>query len=164
MRAVIIGTDFMKDTDGSFKALETNTNVSLGLQFANNFDSSSFETFVESNSFTEIKLISNKNNTNIINDFTFDYDLDEYLRANENTNKDISFQTYLKNYCSGSNITFENIETEENAITIPFIEDADNKLIIRLSYDTTALIDDTYARDNWEFLKLIETYLFLYHI
>jgi hypothetical protein len=155
MRAVIIGTDFMKDTDGFFKALETNTNISLGLQFANNFDSSSFETFVESNSFTEIKLISNKNNTNIINDFTFDYDLDEYLRANENTNKDISFQTYLKNYCSGSNITFENIETEENAITIPFIEDADNKLIIRLSYDTTALIDDTYARDNWEFLKLM---------
>jgi hypothetical protein len=40
-------------------------------------------------------------------------------------------------------------------MTIPFIEDGDNKLIIRLAYDTTALLDDTYARDNWGFLKLM---------
>ena len=31
MRAVIIGTDFLKDTDGSFKALETNTNIQMDM-------------------------------------------------------------------------------------------------------------------------------------
>ena len=31
----------------------------------------------------------------------------------------------------------------------------DNKLIIRIAYDTTALIDDIYANDNWQFLKLM---------
>jgi len=40
-------------------------------------------------------------------------------------------------------------------MTIPYIEDSENKLIIRLAYDVTALIDDTYARDNWEYLKLM---------
>jgi hypothetical protein len=155
MRAVIIGTDFMKDIDGSFKAIETNTNITLGVQFVNNFDSGSFETFIQDNNFTEIKLISNKANNLVVTDFTMDYDLREYIDAG-GTYQNISFKEYLKNYCSSSvNIVFEHIETEENSITIPHVEDGDNKLIIRLAYDTTALIDDTYAKDNWEFLKLM---------
>ena len=155
MRAVIIGTDFMKDTDGSFKAIETNTNIQLGLQFVHNFDSGAFESFVEGNNFTEIKLISTKPNNQVTTDFTIDYDLNEYIDTNPTLLGNLSFKDYLKIYCTGSNITFEHIITEENSITIPFIEDTDDKLIIRLSYDTTALIDDTYAKDNWEFLKLM---------
>jgi hypothetical protein len=163
MRAVIIGTDFMKDIDGSFKAIETNTNIQLGVQFLLNFDSGSFESFVESNNFSKINLIGNTGQCVIKVDGAYDYDYESFLvyhsaSLNEVSSSfvdKISLDTYLKNYCTGSGILFEKISTDINAVTIPFIEDNDETLTIRLSYDTTALIDDTYSRDNWEFLKLM---------
>lgn len=163
MRAVIIGTDFMKDIDGSFKAIETNTNIQLGVQFLLNFDSGSFESFVESNNFSKINLITNAGQCVIKVDGAYDYDYESFLvyhsaSLNEVSSSfvyKLSLDTYLKNYCTGSGILFEKISTDINAVTIPFIEDNDETLTIRLSYDTTALIDDTYSRDNWEFLKLM---------
>jgi hypothetical protein len=160
----------MKDVDGSFKALETNTSIQLGVQFQLNFDSGSFESFVESNSFTKICLIHGPQNVITHTDFTVDYDIEPatalYSSASQaevhetsgsqlRTPNKLAFDKYLDAYCSGSNLTFERYETDENSVTIPHIEDADDKLIIRLSYDATALIDDTYAKDNWEFLKLM---------
>ena len=62
---------------------------------------------------------------------------------------------FLKKYCQTKSITFTPIIVDKNAVTIPFVEDTDNKLIIRIAYDTTAIIDDIYAKDNWEFLKLM---------
>jgi len=61
----------------------------------------------------------------------------------------------IEYYCQSKGFTFNNIQLDANSMTIPYIEDSDNKLIIRIAYDVTALIDDTYARDNWEFLKLM---------
>jgi len=160
MRAVIIGTDFMKDIDGSFKALETNTNVQLDTQWSLNFDSASFENFVTSNNFTEIVLISNENNLSAQSSYTFNYDFEELkTKISQNSENSTavfsSFKSYLADFTSGSSITFNTFQTDRTSITVPFVEDEDSKLIIRLSYDTTALIDDTYARDNCEFLKLM---------
>lgn len=163
MRAVIIGTDFMKDADGTFKALETNTNIQLDTQWSLNFDSASFENFVLSNNFTEVVLITNDNNTAFQSDYTINYDINE-LRSITKTYVDNSlpyprfnytFNEYLQLFLSGSNIEFTTITTDTTSTTIPFVEDTDTKLIIRVSFDTTALIDDNYARDNWGFLKLM---------
>lgn len=163
MRAVIIGTDFMKDTDGTFKALETNTNIQLDTQWSLNFDSASFENFVLSNNFTEVVLITNQNNVSAESDYSINYEINE-LRAITKTYVDnsipftrfnFSFNEYLESFLTGSNISLTTITTDDTSTTIPFIEDADDKLIIRLSFDTTALIDDNYARDNWGFLKLM---------
>jgi hypothetical protein len=163
MRAVIIGTDFMKDTDGTFKALETNTNIQLDTQWSLNFDSSSFENFVLSNNFTEVVLISNQNNKLANSAHTVNYEIDELINYNNNTIHNslpyipfnYTFDSYLKSFLTGSNIEFTTITTDTTSTTIPFVEDAEDKLIIRLSFDTTALIDDNYARDNWGFLKLM---------
>jgi hypothetical protein len=170
MRAVIIGTDFMKDTDGSFKAIETNTNIALNTQWTYNPDLSEFENFVSTNNFNEIVLIySEATNTSVNSDYTINIDYEEYLsnRTVIGYNPDgsprydpveaskLSFSGYLETFCTGSNITFTKIKTDSNSITIPYVEDSDDKLIIRLTYDTTAIIDDTYAKDNWEFLKLM---------
>ena len=163
MRAVIIGTDFMKDTDGTFKALETNTNIQLDTQWSLNFDSASFENFVISNNFTEVVLITNDNNTAFQSDYSINYDINE-LRSITKTYVDNSlhyprfnytFNEYLQLFLSGSDIEFTTITTDTTSTTIPFVEDTDTKLIIRISFDTTALIDDNYARDNWGFLKLM---------
>lgn len=163
MRAVIIGTDFMKDTDGTFKALETNTNIQLDTQWSLNFDSSSFENFVLSNNFTEVVLISNENNKLGNSAHTINYEIDELINYNNNSIQNsvpyipynYTFDGYLKSFLTGSNIEFTQITTDTTSTTIPFVEDTVTKLIIRLSFDTTALIDDNYARDNWGFLKLM---------
>jgi hypothetical protein len=163
MRAVIIGTDFMKDTDGTFKALETNTNIQLDTQWSLNFDSTLFENFVLSNNFTEVVLISNQNNTSSESSYTINYEINELRSINKNytdnsiptTRFNFTFNQYLESFLSGSTIQLTTISTDTTSTTIPFVEDTDDKLIIRLSFDTTALIDDNYARDNWGFLKLM---------
>lgn len=163
MRAVIIGTDFMKDTDGTFKALETNTNVQLETQWSLNFDGSAFENFVLSNNFTEVVLISNQNNTSFESSYTINYEINELRSINKNytdnsiptTRFNFTFNQYLESFLSGSSIQLTIISTDTTSTTIPFVEDTDDKLIIRLSFDTTALIDDNYSRDNWGFLKLM---------
>ena len=152
MRAVITGTDFIKDTDGVYKAIEINTNVALQCDPNVYLNKDIFETFVIENSFNEINLIYNGANIQLLSEL---YDLEEKTSREDGSIYETNFVTYLKQFCSGSNINFIESKLEDNSVTIPFVEDNDNKLIIRIAYDTTALIDDTYARDNWEFLKLM---------
>ena len=148
MRAVIIGTDFVKDVDGSFKAIETNTNIGMDVNIGNNIDVTAFTDFVLSNSFEEIHLIYTNPNIQIT-DYTDIVNKD----VDDNTS---TFRDFLINsICTPNNITFVPHLLEQNSITIPHIDDSNSKLIIRLSYDTTALIDDEYSRDNFAFLKLM---------
>ena len=143
MRAVVIGTDFIKDIDGSFKALETNTNIGIDVSVNNYIDTTSFTNFVLDNSFTEIHLIYQPANVNITDIMEVDTDR-------------LNFLNFLKtSICEPNEIILTQHKLDDNSITIPYIEDGDNKLIIRLSYDTTALLDDSYARDNFSFLKLM---------
>ena len=151
MRAVIIGTDFLKDTDGSFKALETNTNIQMDMDMRYYFNPLALDTIISGSEINEIVLISKP----VLNS------PNEYIESGSNDSiwnsevTEVTFSGQLKMYCSSSNITFTETNTDNNAVTIPYVEDTINKLIIRVAYDTTALIDDTYARDNWEFLKLM---------
>jgi hypothetical protein len=148
MRAVIIGTDFIKDTNGSFKAIETNTNVGMDVNVGRHIDSGSFTSFVLDNSFQEIHLIYTFANLQITS-------IEDLLNTDANDNAR-QFNNFLKNViCVPNNIAFVPHSLDENSLTIPFIEDDATKLIIRLSYDTTALLDDEYARDNFSFLKLM---------
>jgi hypothetical protein len=147
MKAVIVATDLLKDTDGSFKILELNTNVGNVVGDTNNyFDIEAFNQFVVSNGIEVIEFI---NQSMGLNDSIIDLEMTE-----SSVPKVIS--TVLREYYSGSStISFTTHNVETSATTIPFIEDASNKLILRNAYDSTALIDDTYAKDNFEFLKLM---------
>jgi hypothetical protein len=148
MRAVIIGTDFIKDIDGSFKAMETNTNIGMDVNIGNNIDIASFTNFILTNSFEEIHLIYTNPNT-AITDYTD-------LVSKSFDDNTANFRDFLINsICTPNNITFVPHLLEPNSITIPHIEDSTSKLVIRLAYDTTALIDDEYSRDNFAFLKLM---------
>ena len=72
----------------------------------------------------------------------------------------LPFHKILEAHYSGSSVTYEYHAIGSFAITIPFIEDNDETLIIRSAYDTTALVDDTYCRDKVEFMKLIQSQSF----
>jgi hypothetical protein len=148
MRAVIIGTDFIKDTDGSFKTIETNTNVGMDVNVGRYIDSASFTNFILDNSFEEIHLIYTESNIQIT-------DYSDIVNRNVDDNTSNFKEFLINSICTPNNITFVPHLLEQNSITIPHIDDSTSKLIIRLAYDTTALIDDEYSRDNFAFLKLM---------
>ena len=108
-------------------------------------------------------MISNRDNTSADSDYTINDAIIELQTITNNyvnnaipfTPFNFNFNDYLKSFLSGSDVKLTTISTDATSTTIPFVEDADDKLIIRLSFDTTALIDDNYARDNWGFLKLM---------
>jgi hypothetical protein len=147
MKAVLIATDFLKDIDNSFKIIEINTNVHIvAKNLLKYFNMVEFDEFLIANNIDTIEFIYPKGLDNV-------YDLDEEREYHEYQLDTI--YGVLGDHYSGSSITFNVHTTEKTAITIPQIEDGPNKLILRTSYDSTALIDDTYARDNWELLKLV---------
>jgi hypothetical protein len=149
MRAVLTGTDLLKDIDGSFKTIETNTNIQTAVDADIYFNENDFHTFISGTSINEIVLISKTE----LNSILTDIELNENDEIISNNGK--NFSSALKSYCETNGMTFTPIIVDNNAVTVPFVEDDDNKLIIRIAYDTTALIDDTYANDNWAFLKLM---------
>ena len=133
MRTVLIGSDFMYDSDGNLKLLEINTALGWDMlakaeDDADCIDLTGLDTFIKEHSFKNIHYIGEI----------------QYL----------SLQ--FKNYCEANSITYEFHGVGGESITIPYIEDNDDTLIIRSSYDTTALVDDTYCRDKVEFMKLIK--------
>ena len=148
MKAVLIATDYLKDIDNSFKAIETNTGIHIVAKNISNYiNIVEFDEFLTNNNIDTIELISP------IHRFDNIYDLDaerEYFEFAVD-----SIEGFFHSHYSGSSITFNWNQTNYGSITVPSIEDAPNKLILRISFDTTALIDDTYAKDNWEFLKLM---------
>lgn len=153
MRSVLMGTDFLKDIDGSIRMIETNTNIALSVNVYQYLDMSGFTSFVLNGGYTEIDFIFNEVN---IQPFL---DCDEleppYFPPGGISPIHSDMNVYLKKFCDEQNIKYVPYKIGKTAITIPYIEDSVEKLIIRVAYDSTALIDDNYARDNWEFLKLM---------
>jgi len=148
MKAVLVATDFLKDVDNTFKSIETNTGIHLVIKdISNYFNTVEFDSFLVNNNIDTIDLIKPTHRFDSV------YDLDaqrEYYDFSTDT-----IEGFLLQHYSGSTITFNFHTTYYGSQNIPQIEDADNKLILRISYDGNALIDETYAKDNWEFLNLM---------
>ena len=142
MKSVILGNDFLKDTDGSFKMLETNTSCAFPIKNMNTYlNKEVFDTFLSNNGIEEIDIITPGSGMISSIDESFDESLPSTLSAFLNEHYG---QTHSIRYWKSG-----------DSDTIPNVEDAPNKLIIRVAYDTNALVDDTYCRDNFNFLKLM---------
>jgi hypothetical protein len=136
MRTVLLGTDFVYDKNNILKPIEINTSTTTSrnklesprgeMDFV--FNNDNLISFINDNNFTEVVFIG--------------------------TESELS--TVLSDICQSINVTYEFVQTVGYSITIPYVEDSETKLIIRQSYDTTALVDDTYCRDKIEFMKLIQ--------
>ena len=146
MKSVILGTDYIKDADGSFKVLETNTSIGFTWNRSDTyFSTSSLDSLIADNSFTEAHLIFTNGGNLKVNDLSSSFSHDDFNLFN--------VRKQLTHYLSGSGIT---VETHYGSGgIIPEVEDGDNKLIIRQAYDQTAIFDETYAKDNFKFLKVV---------
>jgi hypothetical protein len=150
MKAVIIGTDLLKDADGNLRIVETNTNVDVHNKIVPDLDWDSFKQLLIDNSINNLHLISTVGNLIVT-------DKDGRFTTNIN---DVSIKDKMEEVIADISGSFTFHQLAKNSITIPFIEDNDNTLIIRTSYDTTALVDEEYSRDKVNFHRVIqnETY------
>lgn len=132
MRTVLVGTDFMYNKDGNLVPIEINTAIGWGYnkfeQEEDVLDFTQLTQFIQNNNFVKVYYIGNLPPV---------------------SNK-------LQEICGNLSIEFESMETDVNSITIPVVEDNDETLIIRSSYDMSALVDETYCKNKVEFLKLIQ--------
>lgn len=141
MKSVLISVDFVYKQDGTLHPTELNTHTKDDLthihdltpenfleKFDGYFEHENLKNFMVSNSITKLQVIGN-------------YDYDRIFR---------SFANFY-------GFEYELILVSYNSVTVPEIEDTDDTLTIRISYDAYALIDDLYARDNYEFHNLIKS-------
>lgn len=152
MKGVIVGTDLLQDENGELKVLEINTSVGLYQDGNQYLDLTEFFNILTDNSINELHFIYNESDVNIAN--TKNYQTENW---GEGTNQftQFTFRHMLETTCVTNGITYQEYEVPNNAITVPYIEDADNKFILRLSYDSTAVIDSEYCGDKYNFQNLI---------
>jgi hypothetical protein len=137
MKATIIGSDFLQK-DGSVKFLEINTNTTIYNEGANLLDYDALFDMLNSNNITD-----------------FHYIWTEGV-AYSPVNQPHVFKQILQTKCEQNNISYTDHIVPMNSVTVPYIEDADNKFILRQSFDTTALVDETYCADKFEFFDLMK--------
>ena len=130
MKAVLIATDLIKTVNGDTKVLETNTNALLSYKFDDDIHYlDNLSTFIQTNQFQTVHCIFPIQSRN--------------------------FNNKLKEICTSLNIEIVEHPMDAGAITVPYIEDSENILIIRISYDTTAIIDEEYCKDKFKLQTII---------
>jgi hypothetical protein len=130
MNSVLIATDFSAVND-DVKFLEMNTDMGISDPMVDSFDFASLFNYITSNNFTKLHLVYK-----------------ELYTSN-------TFIEKIKLNCLNNNIEYSETITQINAILIPDISDETDTLVVRLAYNSQAILDDIYCRDKSELIKLI---------
>lgn len=136
MKAIILGTDLLEQ-NGDVKILEINTNTTIYNEGADLLDYDTLFNFLISSSISEFHFIYTERDSHSPSTQTY------------------RFKEKLQEKCTETNISFSEYIVPFNSVTVPFIEDADNKFILRQSFDTTAVVDDLYCADKFGFFELM---------
>lgn len=135
MRTLLLGTDFAYNVNGDLVPIEINTNVGMDLYTIENrdeiFQLDQLKDFITSNNFTSVVYIGGL-----------------YL-----------LDLTLKSFCESNSLEYTYYQVT-NGVTIPFVEDNINTLIIRSAYDSSAIVDEEYCKNKVNFLNLIKTSTF----
>lgn len=130
MNSVLIGVDFAVTND-DVKLLELNTDVGISLPMISQFDFVSLFNYINTNNISTLHLIYKE----IYTVYQF---IDE-----------------VKSQCLVNNVNYLETLVDSNAIFIPEIEDNETKLVLRLAYNSQAILDDLYCRDKSELIKIL---------
>jgi len=137
MKGTIIGTDLLQKDD-SVQVIEINTNTTIFNSGAELLDYDPLFSVLVQNNITELLFIYTAGSS--------------YFPANASN---FTFEDKLKEKCQENSITYFSYVVPENSVTVPYIEDTSNKFILRQAFDTTALVDETYCADKFEFVNLM---------
>lgn len=138
MRGTLIGSDYLKQGN-TVKFLELNTNIAIDRDAIDWIETGSLMALLTSSGITDFHFIHMGNQHQVPLTTDADYEFARALSA-----------SMVKH-----NITYTEHVTSQGSITVPYIEDSPTKFILRQSYDNTAIIDSTYAADNFEFFELM---------
>ena len=138
MKGTIIGTDLLEQNN-SVKILEINTNTTIYNEGADMLDYDVLFDVLVDNNITEFHFIYTEGDTHV--------PLGDSYR----------FEDIIKERCESIGIEYFQYVVPNNSITVPYIEDRPNRFILRQSYDTTALVDESYCADKFEFFNLMHT-------
>jgi hypothetical protein len=137
MKGTIIGTDLLESND-SVKIIEINTNTTIFNEGAELLDYDVLFSVLIQNNIEELHFIYTAGSS--------------FLPTNAAS---FVFEDKLKEKCLENNISYHPYIVPANSVTVPYIEDAANKFILRQAFDTTALVDETYCADKFEFFNLM---------
>jgi len=130
MKSVLIGVDYIKNTDG-IKLLELNTDVQISNLKESYFDYTSLFNYISDNEFTKLHFIYKETYTSPI------------------------FIENIKTLCTQNGVTYGETLISLNSILIDDIEDAADTLFFRLAYNAQAILDDYYCREHGELVNLL---------
>ena len=132
MKGTLFSSDFVTDKDGNVRLIEVNTDTGIVEPQKYIFDWSDFIGVLNSNSITEV-------------DCVYKYDLHHHIVDSLSS----SLETI-----SNSISTFTHTIVSDNSIFPTAPTDAENKFILRLAYDESAILDSEYAKDGVKLLSL----------
>jgi hypothetical protein len=130
MKSVLIGVDYIKNTDG-IKLLELNTDIQISNLKASYFDHNVLMQYLATNNLTKIHIIYKSTYTSPL------------------------FINTLKENCLINNIEYFETQIGLNSILIDEIPDNNETLFLRLAYNAQAILDDYYCRENGELINLL---------
>lgn len=132
MKGTLFSADFVKDTSGSLRLLELNTDTAVSKNNLDFFIYDEFINILSSNSITKITVIHKPD---------LHKEMVNHLSSSISTNA--SFITDF-------------VEVKEAGSTIypTVVEDEENTFILRLAYDESAIFDSSYAKGTLNTLKL----------
>jgi hypothetical protein len=132
MRTLLVGTDFMYNSSGNLVPIEINTNIGIDKTTIEErdeiFDLTYLRDFIISNNFIKVTYIGGVK----------------------------LFSEKLAELCQNIPIEYDYIP-KGNGVTIPYVEDSADHLIIRSSYDMSAIVDEEYCKVKPNFLNLIKS-------
>ena len=129
MKGTLFSADFVKDSTGNLRLLELNTDTGIIIQELENFN------------FTEFKQILIDNNISEL-DIIYKPGIHKY------------FVDHISSSVS-SDVSTINLHKEDNNTIYPTqVTDSDNKFILRLAYDESALFDSEYCKNRLNVFNL----------
>jgi hypothetical protein len=141
MKSVLFSTDFVRRSDGTLTPVEINTNTGHSMKIPHPLNVENFE-----------ESLNGFMNYEELNHFMIQNNLTKIITIDSGA----KFGNVFKIFCEKYGFEFESIILEQNSINVPEIEESENELVIRITYDSYSLFDDLYARDMFEFHNLIK--------
>jgi hypothetical protein len=128
MKGTLFSADFVKDSNGNLRLLELNTDTGFINQELNNFDFTDFKQILIDNNISEVDIIYKDFQQKFVNELT---------------------------HSISSSATLINLHKEALETIYPTqVTDADNKFILRLAYDESALFDSEYCKNRLNVFNL----------
>lgn len=126
MKGTLFSADFVKDSNGNLRLLELNTDTSIVKNELSNLNLVEFSNILQTNNITELDII-----------YKPIYHLGIVTRISD----------YITENCQF--ITSINLHDEQgNTIYPTSIEDANDKFVLRMAYDESALFDSEYCKSR----------------